>query len=77
MFVVLVYTVNSSKITERVVTNGPLVQEYSLKPCFYFLFIHLYFGHTCGMQKFLGQGSNLCHSGNWSHNSDNVGSLTH
>ena len=31
--------------------------------CVYFiLFIPFYFlGHPCGMQKFLGQGSNLCH----------------
>ena len=35
------------------------------------------FGHTHGMQKFLGQGLNLHHSSNQSHSSDNTGSLTH
>ena len=29
-----------------------------------------------GMQKFLSQGSNPCHSINLSHNNDNAGSLT-
>ena len=33
------------------------------------------FGHAQGMQKFLGQGLNLCHSSNPSHSSDNAGSL--
>ena len=33
--------------------------------------------NTCGMQKFLGQGSNPCHSSDLSHRSDNAGSLTH
>ena len=28
------------------------------------------FGHTCGMQKVLGQGLNLRYSSNWSHSSD-------
>ena len=28
------------------------------------------------MKKFLGQGSNLCHSSDPSHSSDNAGSLT-
>ena len=36
-----------------------------------------FFGYTQGMQKFLGQGSNLCHSSDLSHSSDNAGSLTH
>lgn len=35
---------------------------------FYFV-LFVVFGHACCMQKFLGQGSNLCHS------SDNAGSL--
>lgn len=35
-----------------------------------FLFLPFFFGCTCGMWKFLGQGSNPCHS------SDNTGSLT-
>ena len=42
----------------------------------YILFVCLFFGHLCGIWEFLGQGSNLCHSGNLSHNSDNSGSLT-
>ena len=38
--------------------------------------IYLFFGHTHGMQKFLGQGSNLGHSCNQCHSSDNARSLT-
>ena len=34
-------------------------------------------GCVHGMRKFLGQGSNLCHSSNPSHSSDNARSLTH
>ena len=33
--------------------------------------------HSCGMQNCLGQGSNLWHSCNQSHRSDNTKSLTH
>ena len=33
------------------------------------------FGCTCGMQKFLGQGSNLHQSSDTSHSSGNTGSL--
>ena len=43
-------------------------------------YIHLFvyvFGHTHGIQTFLVQGSNLCHSRDLSHSSDNAGSLTH
>ena len=36
----------------------------------------VFFGCTHIMQKFLGQGSILCHSSNQSHCSDNTGSLT-
>ena len=45
--------------------------------CFpwFFLFVCLFFGHTCDMGKFPGQGSNLNHSRDLSHNSDNTGSL--
>ena len=39
------------------------------------LFIY-FFGCACGVWKFLGQGSNLCHSSNLSHCSDNARSLT-
>ena len=35
------------------------------------------FGHTCGMQEFLGQGLNSCHSSDLSHSNDNIRSLTH
>ena len=35
------------------------------------------FGCTCGRQKFLGRGLNLCHCSNLSHSSDNAGSLIH
>ena len=36
-----------------------------------------FFGHTHGMQKFLGQESNPLHSSDPSHSTDNTGSLTH
>ena len=36
----------------------------------YIYFFILFFGHACGMQKFLGQGSSLCHS------NDSIESLT-
>ena len=36
----------------------------------------LFFGCTCGMWKFLGQGLNSHHSSNQSHSGDNTGSLT-
>ena len=35
------------------------------------LFFFFFFGHTCGMWKFLGQGSNLHHSSDSSHCNDN------
>ena len=37
----------------------------------------IFFHHIHGLQKFLGQGSNLCHSNNPRHHSDDTGSLTH
>ena len=43
----------------------------------YFYFAERFFCHAHGMQKFLGQGSNPCHSGDPSHCSDNTGSSTH
>ena len=39
-------------------------------------YLFFFFGHTCGLQKFLGQGSNWSHSCNQSHSSDNIRSLT-
>ena len=36
-----------------------------------------FFGDACGMWKFLGQGSNLSHSSDPNHSSDNTRSLTH
>ena len=41
--------------------------------CFFFVFL----GHTCRMQKFLGQGLNLHHSSDPSHSSDIARSLTY
>ena len=38
--------------------------------------ILFFFGCTCGLWKFLGQGSNLRHSCNQNHSSDNAGFLT-
>ena len=35
-----------------------------------------FFGHACGMQKFLGQGWNMRHSRDLSHRNDNTRSLT-
>ena len=43
---------------------------------FFFLFFLSFFGLTWGMLKFLGQGSNPCHSSDLSCCSDNAGSLT-
>ena len=39
-------------------------------------FFLLFFGHTCSMWKFLGQGSNPCHHSDPNRCSDNAGSLT-
>ena len=36
-----------------------------------------FFGHACGMRKFLGQGLNPWYLNDPSHYTDNVGSLTH
>ena len=41
------------------------------------LFCFFLFGLNCGMWKFLGQGSNLSHSSDPNHSSDNTRSLTH
>ena len=38
-------------------------------------FVVVVVAYAHGMWKFLGQGSNLCHSCNQSHSSDNTGSL--
>ena len=40
------------------------------------IFSFFFFGFTHGMQKFLGQGSNLSYSSNPSYSRDNAGSLT-
>ena len=40
------------------------------------LFFFSLFGRASGMQKFLGQELNPCHSSDPSHSSDNLGSLT-
>ena len=41
-------------------------------PSSFCLFVCLFvFNHARGMHKFLGQGSNLCHSSNPNHSSDN------
>ena len=50
----------------------PLYSNISFLSFFFF-----FFGHTCGMWKFLGQGSNLCHNSNPSCCIDNTRSLTH
>ena len=47
-------------------------------PCYHLTLVNIYFfffGCTCSMQKFPGQGSNLCHSSDSSHCSDNARSL--
>ena len=38
----------------------------------FLVFFVVFFGHVCSMLKFLGQESNLCHSSDLSHGSDNV-----
>ena len=52
---------------------GLSFQFLSLKIVFVFLF----FGYTCSMWKFPGQGQKLRHSSDLSHCSDNAGSLTY
>ena len=42
-----------------------------------YTFFFFLFGHTLGMQKFLGQGSNPNHSSNPSRSGDNTRYLTH
>ena len=44
-------------------------------PEFFFFFFFFFFGHNCGMQKFPGQGSNLCHISNPGHCGDDTRSL--
>ena len=39
-------------------------------------FFFFFFCHSCGVWKFLGQGSNLYHSSHLSHSRDDIGSLT-
>ena len=55
-----------------------LVSQVSpLRDFIYFVYtISTLLGHTHGMQRLPGQGSNLCHRNNQSHSSDNAGSLT-
>ena len=43
----------------------------------YFIYLSLFFGHTCGMWKFPGYGSNLSCSYNLHHSWDHARSLTH
>ena len=40
-----------------------------------FFFFFFFFGHACGMWKFPGQESNLCHGSSLSHSNDNAGSF--
>lgn len=52
--------------------------EYILKIVAFFVeFFFFFFGHTHGMWKFLGHGSNLSHSSDLRHCSDNARSITH
>ena len=37
----------------------------------------VYFGCTHSIQKFPGEGTNLCHNSDTNHSSDNAKSLTH
>ena len=43
----------------------------------FLFFSFVFFGCTCSMQKFPGQGLNTCHSCNQSYSMDNTGSLIH
>ena len=53
----------------------------SFKVCASYMYLFLFFsggrGHTHGMQKFPGQGSDPHHSRNQSYSNDNTRSLTH
>ena len=42
-----------------------------------YMYISIFFWDTQGMQKFLGQASNLHHISDLSYSSDNARSLTH
>ena len=53
--------------------SSPFLQFWLLENVVY---LFTFFGYIQGIEKFLGQKSNLCHSSNPSHNSDNVGSFT-
>ena len=44
---------------------------------YYIIYFILFFDYAYCMWKFLGQGSNPCHSSNLSCCSDHTGSLTH
>ena len=61
---------------------GPFFGLVSSFSFWYLLFIYLlkvlflFFGHGCDIWKFLGQGSNLCHSSDPGCCSDNAESLT-
>ena len=51
-----------------------MTQESSAQESFFFFFLWY---HAHGIWKFQAQGSNLCHSSNQSHSSDNTRSLSH
>ena len=72
------YVVSSMSLT--LVTLASLVIEPGMFSVSLFtgmsLSIDFTFGCALGMQKFWVQGSNLCHSNNLSHSSDNASSLT-
>ena len=57
-----------------------LSPSFPLSPCVisssYIFYLFIYFCHAHSTWKFLGQGSNPCHSSDSSHRSDNAGSLT-
>ena len=57
------------------ITRSKIDGSYGSSIFSFYLFI--YFGHTDGMRKFPGQGSNPCHSCNLSHSYGNARSLTH
>ena len=55
--------------------DGSIVKTFFFKYISsYFIVILFFFGHTCGMWKFLAQGSNLCHGSDPNHSSDSTGS---
>lgn len=79
LHVVLAYTSDDTLVSQRqkemtAALSGPSSSSSSSSSSFPSFF--LFFGSTCSLWKFLGQGSNWSHSSDLSHSCYNPGSLT-